>query len=120
MRRFFIIIILAFLNAFGTLAKPVILYKENVFQHGSTRAPSMVNISADYDDFVIAIMITNYIGNVHIYVTDSNGNIVLSVDNANFSNGPITIDVSALRRDTYMLHVVFGNSNYVGIFNTID
>lgn len=61
MRRFLIIIVLAFLNALATLAKPVILHKENVFQHGSTRAPSVVNISADYDDSVIAIMITNYI-----------------------------------------------------------
>ena len=119
MKRFFVIFVLAFFNVFATPAKPVILYKENVFQHGSSRAPSAVNISADYDDSVIAIM-TNYIGNVHTYVSDSNGNIVLSVDNTNSSNEPITIDVSALRRDTYMLHVVFGNSNYVGIFNAID
>lgn len=114
-------IILILLSVFGmSLAYPRHIsfkQREYAFQHRRARVPSMVRVSADYEDGKITLDVTGYTGNVQIYVSDSQGNVVGYTISPIVNGGAVTLDIGNLKEGYYTLDVVLGNATYVGQFD---
>ena len=114
-------IILILLSVFGmSLAYPRHIsfkQREYAFQHRRARVPSMVRVSADYEDGKITLDVTGHTGNVQIYVSDSQGNVVGYTISPIVNGGAVTLDIGNLKEGYYTLDVVLGNATYVGQFD---
>lgn len=114
-------IILILLSVFGmSFAYPRHIsfkQREYAFQHRRARVPSMVRVSADYEDGKITLDVTGYTGNVQVYVSDSQGNVVGYTMSTIVNGGAVTLDIGNLKEGYYTLDVVLDNATYVGQFD---
>lgn len=114
-------IILILLSVFGmSFAYPRHIsfkQREYAFQHRRARVPSFTRVSADYEDGKITLDVTGYTGNVQVYVSDSQGNVVEYTMASIVNGGIVTLDLGVIEEGSYTLDVVLGNATYVGQFD---
>jgi hypothetical protein len=114
-------IILILLSVFGmSFAYPRHIsfkQREYAFQHRRARVPSFTRVSADYEDGKITLDVTGYTGNVQVYVSDSQGNVVGYTMSTIVNGGAVTLDIGNLKEGYYTLDVVLDNAAYVGQFD---
>lgn len=86
-------------------------------RNGHPRMPSIMRVSADYENGFIFISIRGYTGNVQANVYDSQGNVVGSISSSITNNGTLTIPVIVQSNEDYTLDILLGNTEYYGLFN---
>lgn len=114
------ILILFLLLASGmmpAMSRPIMIRARSTFQHRRLRAPSATRVSADYENGKLTLNVSAYTGNVQIYVSDSQGNVVGYTISSIVNGGAVTLDIGNLKEGYYTLDVVLGNATYVGQFD---
>lgn len=109
------LIVVAF--SIGLYATNVDLKRDAKFPKSGVRMPSLTRVSADYEDGVVTLKITGYTGNVQVYVSDSQGNVIGYTLAMVSSNGTVTLSIDAVMGENYFLNIVLDNATYYGQFN---
>lgn len=114
------ILILLMLLASGIspiISRPIMIRARSTFQHRRMRAPSATRVSADYETGKLTLNVSAYTGNVQVYVSDSQGNVVGYTMNSVVNGGSVYLDLGTLDEGGYTLDVVLRNATYVGQFD---
>ena len=98
-------------SAFG-----IDIRKEGTFQHGGMRMPSLVRVSADYDNSTITVNVENYLGIIVAYVTDTEGNTVLTTADSISGKSSVELSTDGLPIGAYTLYIKLEDSIYTGSF----
>ena len=84
------------------------------FQQGRMRMPSATQVTADYDDGVITVDVSRYIGTVQLYVYDANNTVVDCAVATISGSGTVTMNICDMPQGTYRLCIVLDNATYSG------
>lgn len=87
---------------------------EGNVQHGGMRMPSIMRISADYENGLINVGISRYSGSVQVYIYDVNGLVVGYTAATISEEGSVKINVGDLSQGNYSLRIVLDNATYSG------
>ena len=91
--------------------------REATTSKGGMRMPSATQIAADYDDGVITVDVSRYIGTVQLYVYDANNTVVNYAVATISGSGTVTMNIGDTPQGTYRLCIVLDNATYSGDFS---
>lgn len=91
--------------------------REATTSKGGMRMPSATQIAADYDDGVITVDVSRYIGTVQLYVYDANNTVVGYAVDTISGSGTVTMNICDTPQGTYRLCIVLDNATYSGDFS---
>lgn len=91
--------------------------REATTSKGGMRMPSATQIAADYDDGVITVDVSRYIGTVQLYVYDANNTVVGYAVDTISGSGIVTMNIGDTPQGTYRLCIVLDNATYSGDFS---
>ncbi len=91
--------------------------REATTSKGGMRMPSATQIAADYDDGVITVDVSRYIGTVQLYVYDANNTVVGYAVDTISGSGTVTMNIGGTPQGTYRLCIVLDNATYSGDFS---
>lgn len=106
-----------FLTLIPCAATGIDIRKEGTVQHGGARMPSATKVTADYDNGIVTLNVTGYTGNVQVYVSDSQGNVVGYTMSSVVNRGSVALDLGVLSEGSYYLSIALDNASYYGEFN---
>ena len=112
----FLVLLLMFVTLIPCTVTGIDIRKEGTTHHGGARMPSMTKVTADYDNGIITLNVTGYTGNIQVYVSDSQGNIVGYTLATASGNGTITLSINPIIGRIYFLNIVLDNATYYGQF----
>ena len=93
------------------------LHEDNFSHHGGARIPASTRLSADYEDGIVTLKITGYIGTVQVYVYDAQGNIVGCTMDSVTNSGVVALNLGLLQNGSYTLFIKLCNTAYYGLFD---
>lgn len=102
------ILILFLLLASGmtpAMSRPIMIRARSTFQHRRLRAPSATRVSADYETGKLTLKVSAYTGNVQVYVSDSQGNVIGYTMASIVNGGIVTLDLGVIEKGSYTLDV---------------
>lgn len=115
MKKLIAILLMSFI-LIPCYATGIDIRKEITVQHGGTRMPSATRISADYDNGVITLNVTGYSGDIQVFVSDSQGNIVGFTVSSITGSGVVIMDLGTLAEGNYAINIALDNATYSGNF----
>lgn len=98
-------------------ASEINVKRKETMQQGRPRIPSMTRVVADYENGVVTLKISDYSGNVQVYVNDSQGNIVGYTLATVSGNGTVTLSIDPVIGRSCFLNIVLDNTTYYGQFD---
>lgn len=102
------ILILLLLLASGIspiISRPIMIRARSTFQHRRMRVPSATRLSADYENGKLTLNVSAYTGNVQVYVSDSQGNVIGYTMASIVNGGIVTLDLGVIEEGSYTLDV---------------
>lgn len=97
-------------------ASEINVKRKETMQQGRPRIPSMTRVVADYENGVVTLKITDYTGNVQVYVSDSQGNVIGYTLATVSGKGTVTFGIDTVTSGCYLLNIVLDNATYYGQF----
>lgn len=105
------------LTLFSTQVFGIDIKRGQTTHQGRPRMPSMTRIEADYENEVLNLRITGYTGDIQIYITDGQGNVILYKLSSVISDCNFSMNLKTLPKGCYTLNIVLGNATYYGYLN---
>lgn len=116
MKSIFIAILMS-LAILPSIATQVNVRTKSTLPRGGARMPSIIQVSADYENGILTVNIQKYSGVALLYIYDSEGSVI-GANTANIiSDGSVTTEVTPLKKGVYTLNVVLNDTIYEGTFN---
>ena len=112
--RFVTLVLLLGLFVGSASSRSVTRRESKRFQQGRMRMPSATQVTADYDDGVITVDVSRYIGTVQLYVYDANNTVVDCAVATISGSGTVTMNICDMPQGTYRLCIVLDNATYSG------
>ena len=116
MKKIILLPIVALMCSISVIANPLVLRRRAMYQHGGMRMPSIERVSADYEKGLITIGVKGYTGGIHVFIYDSQGNIIGYTISSIAKEGAVSLNLDILNEDGYSLKIVLDNATYYGKF----
>lgn len=86
---------------------------KSAFQHRRMRMPSIAAVSADYENGIVVVHVSHYIGYVSVTLENNIGDVAEEGSIIN-ENGDITVTIDGVLYQEYTLLIKLGDVVYIG------